>query len=354
MDRRTFLLKSGAIVSSTAATLVFPNIVSAGLDWLSSTRNGIDIYRDYVREPTIFFDPSSTATKSLGTYEFPYKSQTEIENIVRGNMAGEVLGFKRGTKLRVTGNRGLNFIVHGVATNPFLICPYGDAEELPVITSATVVNWTLYDRDRNIWRYFTGAKEQVVWRNNVRIPKAKFRSTARDSLTRPDRYTFDAGALFIRLNPGESANDGFTEITVSDFSFTLNLDETVTDTGNLIVCGLDIQNARNNSFVCSATSPGLITNINNIQIVGCQFSGAGVDNSENLGRDGLVIYGVSDAIRIKELYIAGCYSVNNLNNAFELAGTSGALVEKNLSYNCSGHSVIELWKSNDNCTVRYN
>ncbi|MBX3617709.1 right-handed parallel beta-helix repeat-containing protein [Nitrosomonas sp.] len=355
MDRRTFLLQGGAIVSSAATTLAFPNIVRAGLDWLNSTRNGIDIYRDYVREPTIFFDPSSTATKSLGTFEFPYKTQSEIESVVRGNMAGEVLGFKRGTKLRVTGDLGLNLSVHGVATNPFLICPYGDAEELPVITSASVVNWTLYDPDKNIWSYFTGSKEQVIWRDGNRTPKMKFRSNARDSLSLPNRYTFDAGTLYLRLDSGESANDGHTEITSSNFSFFLSLDHTVTDTGNLTVCGLNIRNARHSTFLCTARSPGVITNIDNIHVVGCQFSGGGIDNTvDNFGYNGLVIYGVSDAIRIRELYIAGCYSEDNLNNAYELAGTSGALVEKNLSYNCAGHSVIELWKSNDNCTVRYN
>lgn len=355
MDRRTFLLQGGAIVSSAATTLAFPNIVRAGLDWLNSTRTGIDIYQDYVREPTIFFDPSSTATKSLGTFEFPYKTQSEIESIVRGNMAGEVLGFKRGTKIRVTGNVGLNFNVYGVATNPFLICPYGDAEELPIITSAKVVNWTLYDPDRNIWSYFTGSKEQSIWRNEARIPKAKFRSNVRDSLFLPNRYIHDAGTLYLRLDSGESANDGYTEITSSNYAFLLSFDQTVADTGNLIVCGLDVRNARYNAFLCTARSPGIIANIHNIHIAGCQFSGAGLDSTvENIGYNGLVVYGVSDSIRVKELYIAGCYSEDNLNNAYELAGTSGALVEKNLSYNCAGHSVIELWKSNDNCTVRYN
>lgn len=355
MDRRTFLLQGGAVVSSAAATLAFPNIVSAGLDWLSSTRNGIDIYRDYVREPTIFFDPSSTATKSLGTFEFPYKTQSEIENVVRGNMSGEVLGFKRGTKLRVTGNLGLNLVVHGVATNPFLMCPYGDAEELPVITSAAVVNWTLHNRNENIWSYYVGANEQVVWRHGARLPKAEFSTTGQGALMLlPGWSAFNNGTMYIRLDSGESANDGFTEVTVSRYTFLLNPDHTVSETGNLVVCGLDIQSARNNAFLCVARTPGVISDIHNIHIVGCNFSGAGVDNMENLGRGGMVVYGVSDAIRVKELYVAGCYSENNLNNAYEIAGTSGALIEKNMSYNCSGHSVIELWKSTDNCTVRYN
>lgn len=354
MDRRTFLLQGGAIASAAVTTLAFPNIVKAGLDWLSSTQNGIDIYNGIVKDPTIFFNPNSTATKSLGTYEFPYKTQVDIQNAVRGNMSGQVLGIMRGTKLKVTGLKGLNFSVYGSAIDPFLICPYGDAVDLPIITSGTVVTWTLYDADYNIWSYVVGAIEQAVWRDEVRQFKATYTTSVQDSLIDSGMYTYQSNTLYLRLNPGESANDGNTEITVSDFSFLLNYDGNVASTGNLIVCGLDVRKARRSAFNCSPKMAGSITSINNIQVIGCRFSGGGVDNKQTLGRDGLVIYGISDSLRINELYIAGCYSYNNLNNAYELAGTSGALVEQNISFNCSGHSIIELWKSNDNCTVRYN
>ena len=59
MDRRTFLLQGGAIASAAITTLAFPNIVKAGLDWLSSTQNGVDIYSGIIKDPTIFFNPNS-------------------------------------------------------------------------------------------------------------------------------------------------------------------------------------------------------------------------------------------------------------------------------------------------------
>lgn len=328
--------------------------VISDLSWLNDTISGVDIYSELYRPPTIFFDPGSTATKSLGTYKYPYKTQAEIQGIVAGNMSGQVLGFKRGSQLRVTGGLGLTLNVYGSAAKPFVICPYGDALPLPIITAGAVVTWVLHDAINNIWSYTVGVTEVDIWRSHVRQKKVAFTNNVAETLITAGISTYTANTLYLRLPPGENANDGNTEISVSAYGFDLNYSN-VPASGNILVYGLDVRKGYNSSFSISPQATGSITTIDNIRVIGCTTSGSGVDNNTSAGgRDGLVIYGASNAKRITNLQVIGHYSTDCLNHAVEFAGTDGAILEYCKSYNCGGNSITELWSSNSNAIIRYN
>lgn len=325
-----------------------------GLDWLSDTLNGVDIYSCFAKTPTIFFDPQSTATKSQGTYKYPYKTQAELQVVIAGHMAGQVLGFKRGSVLRVTGAFGLSISVYGTTAKPFVICPYDDANALPIITAGANVTWILFDAGNNIWSYT--AAEVDVWRSNARQKKKAFSTSVIETLdsSSNNRTTYTGGKIYLRLPAGETPNDGTVEVSASSYAFDLNYSN-VPATGNIIVCGLDVQKGSNNTFSITPESPGnLINTIDNIQVIGCRASSSGIDNNAILGRDAMCIYGLNNDKRITNLYVAGCYCTDSLNHALELGGTSGAIVEKNMSYDCGGNSIIELWTSCDNAIIRYN
>jgi hypothetical protein len=330
--------------------------VPAGLAWVADTLAGIDLYdKGFAKTPTIFFDPSNTTSPGLGTYRSPFTTQAQLQAVVSGNMAGHVLGIKRGTALRVTGLLGLLLTVYGTPSKPFTICPYGDAEALPIITgSAIVTAWTLVDAATNIWSYALGATQYDCWQSDVRLRAKAFSSSAINTLTAPGQSTYSANTLYVRPYNGEDPRNGQMEIPVCDAAFTYAFSN-VAATGNVIICGLDARNARNSVFGAgiSAGGSGNIVTADNVSIVGCRVSQGGTDGP-TLGCDAIVVYGPSNSIRLTNLYIAGNYCHDVLNNAVEIAMTSGALVEKNTSRFCNGNSIIELWASNDNAEIRHN
>lgn len=327
------------------------------LPWLSDTINGVDIYSGLAKSPTIFFDPSSTATKSLGTYRYPYKIQAEVQAIFSGKQAGQVLGIRRGSVLRATGTNGFNLNVYGASGKPAIICPYGDDLDLPIITGGSIVTWALHDVANNIWSYAVGATEQEVWRSDVRMRKVAYATSVADTLdpTKVNRTTFTSSVLYLRLPTGVDANDGLTEVSVVNFAFDLRYTN-VAASGYIHVYGLDVKKCRNNAFqITRPVTYESISTVDDIEVIGCRASGAGADNSDStLGRDAFTAYGPTNAIRLQNMHFAGNFATDVLNNSIELGATSKAIVENNISYNVGGNSVIELWTSNDNAIIRYN
>ncbi|PHV36355.1 hypothetical protein [Janthinobacterium sp. BJB304] len=331
--------------------------VPKGLTWLDDTLSGIDLYdKGFVRRPSLFFDPSATSSLGLGTLKHPYFTQAQLMLVINGNMSGQVLGLKRGTTLRVTGTMGLQLDVYGSPGKPFTICPYGDAEALPIITSgAVVLNWTLEDGAANIWSYPMGAIEHDCWQNEVRLWKKTFAGSAAASLTTEGSSAYVNGILYVRPYAGEDPRLGQMEVSSSQHALMINYSN-VPHTGYIHVCGVEARKARNVSISVAPPTTGVvdaIVSINDISLVGCRATQAGADGPM-LASDGITMIGLSDAIRLKGGYVAGNRIDDVLNNAIEYSCTSGLIVEKNISSNCGGNSIVELWSSNDNSIIRYN
>lgn len=328
-------------------------LVDAGLSWMDDLRNGLDIYQyGFARTPTIYVDPSASASAGRGSYRHPYTTAAEIMARCAGNMAGQTLGFRRGTTLR---HSSLIIAAMGAAGGMFTLCPYGDAQDLPIITGGAVITtWTLYDSARNIWAYTVGSTEHDVWQSDRRLLKVTWDTDAATTLAAAaGRSTYHSNVLYIKPYDGENPNLGQVEVSAADYAMLLAYPDVATS-GYIAVCGLDIRKARNHALSVAAAGNGTITAASTIQVVGNRLSGAGVDNGANLGRDGISIYGPSDSVRLSGVYVAGNYVEDCLNNACELGGTTGAVVEFNKAQSLGGNGVVELWASNDTASARYN
>jgi len=342
-------------IESLGTPANLPYGVPPGLDWLTDTLNGIDIYRGFVKRPTVFFDPSASSSIGIGTFKNPYTTQLELQYALAGNQAGQVVGIKRGTTLRVTGASGLNFsTTYGAADRPLIFCPYGDAQNLPIITGGEIISaWAIEDSGLNIWAYPL-ATESDAWQDDVRLWKKIFSGSAVETLTTEGSSTYQSGVLYIRPYNGENPNLGQFEIAVADFAIKIS-HANVAASGYLHFVGLNVKMSLDTNL---RFLPGSTTNIvtcDDISIVGCKCSAAGTDKAGQTAPCCCVIIGnVSDARRITNLYIGGNYATDALNNAYEINGTSGALVEHNIGSQCGGHTVIEMYASNSDVLARYN
>ncbi len=333
---------------STPVNIPYGNPPS--LDWLGDTLHGLDIYsKGFVRAPTLFFDPTASTSLGLGTLRNPYTTQAQLQGAISGDMTGQVLGFKRGTTLRVTGTNGLLLAVYGTAANPFTMCPYGDAEALPIITAGEVVAWTIEDAGANIWKT-TQASNTDAWQDDVRLIKKTYSASAVATLTTEGTSTYTGTTLYIRPFNGENPNLGQMEVAVSDTTLYLQY-ANVAATGHIHVAGLHTRKSRNNCFRVGRGSYGSISTVDNISIVGCRSDGAGRDVAG--GNDGFIVYGSNDSHRLSNLYMAGNYTEDVVNNAYEVANISGAVLEHNRCYDVRGNG-IEMFQSNNDVICRYN
>lgn len=347
---------TGGIVSllNNNDRLALPGAIPGGLDWLSDTLHGFDIYsKGLVKTPTLFFDPTATSSAGRGTYRNPYTTQAELMAAIKGDMAGHVVGFKRGTTLRVTGTNGLQLTFHGAADDPVILCPYGEAEALPIITGGAVVtSWTLVDAGANIWSYPIGATEHDVWQDDVRLWKKTWNTSAVNTLTQEGDSTFNSGTLYIRPYNGENPTLGQMEVSVVDYTLRAQYSD-VAATGNIWLTGLDVRKSRNSNLCVVKAGIASIATCDNIIIAGMRVSGAGVDNTAGLGRDNILLWGPSNGIRMTGVQVVGNYCEDGLNNPIEFSNTDGAVIEHNKGYNYSGNG-IEVWASNQNAMIRYN
>lgn len=325
--------------------------IPPGLDWLTDTLNGIDIYgKGFVKTPTLFFDPSATGSLNRGTLKHPYNTQAEVGAAVSGNMAGHVLGFKRGTRLR----GGLALNVCGSAGNPFFIVPYGDAEALPIISGGIIISsWILVDAGNNVWSYALGATEHDCWQDDIRLWKKAWNTNAVTTLTQEGDSTYNSSTLYIRPYNSETPNLGQMQVSTVDRAIDIRYSD-VSATGYITICGMNAQYARDSAlYINKPTGATAITSCADIEIVGCQTSAAGVDNAADVGRDGVLVWGPSDAVRLTGLRVLGNYSTDVLNNPIEFSNTTGAIFERNIAYNYGGNG-IEMWASNSDALVRHN
>jgi hypothetical protein len=345
------------------------------LSWLSDTLNGVDIYADFVKRPTIFFDPQSSASVTgLGTYRSPYTTQAEVQAAVAGNMAGRVLGIKRGSRLNVTGTNGLTFNVHGTAAKPFTICPYGDAEALPILSGEVDITASLAQAagSTQVWKIDLGATYRDIWQDGVRLRRLHPTNGSRNNNTGTTvsneatavtaLETKGAGWLVVAgtvayLRPHNDALTTFVTCGTNETPVNSALKLQYADvaaTGYINVAGLDCRYANAHAVGVNTPTRVSITTCDAISIVGLKVSRVGPGSSAVLGRAAFSIYGPTGTTRLTNLYVAGCYTTDALNNSIEIGGTTGAIIERNLSYDCGGALIAELWSSNSGARVRYN
>lgn len=334
-----------------------PGSVPQGVTWSPDTISGIDIYaQGFVQRPTIFFDPTATNSLGKGTFLQPYTTQAQLQYACSGNMAGQVLGVKRGTRLGTTGN-GLTLTAYGSSGAPFYIVPYGDATPLPIITGGLVVtSWALVSG--NIWQY-TQATETDAWQNNVRLQKKAWSVSAANTLTTDGTATWNGGVLYIRPYAGENPNLGQMEVSQSAFALSI-LYSDVAATGNIIVAGMDVRKGYNSSMQIKASGVTTITSCGNIIVAGNRFSNGGTDSSNASGNDAMVVYGPSTTVRASGVQVIGNYVTDAINNAYEYSFVTGLIHDSNVDMSTTGYGAtittggnhVELWASCDTTTIR--
>lgn len=328
--------------------------VPPGLDWLSDTLHGFDIYaKGFVRTPTLFFDPTATTSAGRGTLANPYTTQAELQAAINGDMRGHILGMKRGTTLNVTGS-GLVLTCYGAADEPFMIVPYGDAEALPIISGHASHTWTVHDAGLNIWKV-TLATERDVWQDGTRLWKKVWNTDAATTLSSEGFSTYNAGTLYIR--PRAGVDPSADEIYSNGTSYALKIGYSdVAASGYVSIVGMDCRYAAGIGLIVEpeTVASASTTTIADVEIVGNRVSKCGIDDGGSAVGNAITVYGAADAKRITNMYVAGNETFDALHNALEVRGISGGVVEHNYSHEIGALSIIELWSSCDNVHIRYN
>jgi len=326
-----------------------------GLFWLPDTLNGIDLYAGgFILRPTIYFDPTAAATSfGYGTFKHPYFTQAQLESVCRGDMSNETLGIKRGTTTRVTG-AGLTMTTNGSNGRPFTVCPYGDAQALPIITGGAVeLGWASVDAQLNIWS-IAMATEVPCFQSLVRLVKVAYNTSPAVSLTAPGTATYQSGVLYIRPFDGADPRLGMMELAKAKTPFRVLLSD-VAATGYVHVAGLDTMLGYECAAQIGSASTTNVASVADLMFTGCSGSHIGTDGLVVTGSgDAFQVFGATTTKRATAVIVQGCRAKDITNNVVEFSFTSGGKVLRNMGGDVSGNSIVELWSDNDNCTIQYN
>ena len=324
-----------------------------GISWLQGTLPNINMYAlGFSAEPTMFLDPSVIESKNLGTIDNPFTTQAQVQLACRGDMSGQVLGIKRGSTLRVTGVDGLVFDCYGTAAKPFIICPYGDAQALPIITAGAVrQDWVQHSG--GIYKITGVTQNTDVFQNEQRL----WKKTSLAGITGEGMSFYDSGTstLYAWAYGSVDPNTGIMEIQGSDYAINVRYSN-VPQTGNVHVVGMDCRKARNISLrIARPTVFAAMTAVSGLWFIGCRAGQAGYDAAAlTNASDALLLYGASDAVRATNSMIIGCEGFDSLNNSFEVANVDGLIVDGNYGHDAGGNTVLEAWSSCSNMMVRNN
>ena len=324
-----------------------------GLSWINDTLPNIDLYvLGFSAEPTMFFDPSATASRALGTFSDPFTTQAQVQLACTGDMSGQVLGIKRGTTLRVTGTEGLALSCYGSAAKPFIICPYGNATALPIITAGVVRSgWIVHAG--SIYKITGVAQNTDVFQNEQRLWKV----ASLGAVTGEGMSFYDSGTstLYAWLYGSISPAAAVMEIQGSDYALNVRYSN-VSETGNVHVVGMDCRKARNISLRASRpTVFAAMTSVSGLWFIGCRAGQAGYDAAAlTNASDAVLMYGASDTVRATNSMIIGCEGFDCLNNSFEVANVDGLIVDGNYGHDAGGNTILEAWSSCSNMKVLNN
>jgi hypothetical protein len=322
-------------------------------------------YVHYDLTPTKFFDPDASGTSDgSGTITNPFYTNAQINTWIAsltGAMAGQVLGFKRGATFRgsIKAVAATDY-VYGTTASPFFVVPYGDALAAPIITNTVLyTDWALYPGYSNIWvksgfAYDPSIFDTGNWDRNWRVTGATLADKLAALVTAGAGFGFyDSGSYYLIPLSG-NPNDGCHEVMSNDtYAFALTL-KGVADTGFVVISGLDVRGGLGFGIsvqtAASATAPSFVHIVGNK----CAFNGENKAGS-SLGRNGIYLKGLSDAVRISNGLIAGNLVEFSENNVAEVQETDGLIIEHNRGYNChNGNAIAELWQSNSTAKIRYN
>ena len=327
--------------------------VPQGVMWAGvSPTPAIDFYvLGFSAQPTIFLDPSASTSKNLGTLENPFTTQQQVQLACSGDMSGQVLGVKRGTTLRVTGTDGLALDCYGTPAKPFIVCPYGDAVALPIITAGIVRNdWVQHSG--SIYKITGVTQNTDVFQDEKRLWK---KSTVGALSVGSAFYDSAATTLYIWSYGSVDPNTVTTEIQGADFAINVRYSN-VAASGGVRVVGMDCRKARNISLRASRpTVFAAMTSVAGLGFIGCRAGQAGYDAvGLTNAADAILLYGASDAVRATNSMIIGCEGYDCLNNAFEVANVDGLIHDSNYGHDAGGNTVLEAWSSCSNMKVRNN
>lgn len=309
----------------------------------------------YEPTPTHYFDPTATTSTGTGTFANPYNSIAQVQAGFTGNMAGQVLGIKRGTVVRVPSS-GFVINCYGASGNPAQILAYGDALTSPILTAANVRRDWVQESGLNsiVWSLSGISEIQGIVYARTRIEMKSSFALMREAGRGYGYYDGSSKLYFIPFD-SSNPNQGQTEVTSGALS-ALRVNYTnVAASGFITVSNLSFGQSRSTSLIIDGpdSGTGSITSINALQVIGCSFYRCGIDGA-SLGANACTIYGKSDAVRISGMLFGGNVGNDIINNAVEYGATSSATVEFNNFTNVGGNSVAELWYSNSTSVVRYN
>ena len=332
-----------------------------GLDWLTDTINGFDIYDEgLVLRPTIWFDPSSSNAAQRGTFNSPYTSMSDVAKRCKGDMSGQRLGIKRGSTLSV-GQTGFELLnLYASASDPFRIIPYGDAEALPIISGLVTVpaaRWASHsgsvykvDLDDLVTDgVLTSSTYMDVYQSEIRLAA----QTSLANVTAAGQSFFDNSTkiLYAWLYDSEVPTTQ-CQLGAPNIGLSIKYSDVATS-GGIIVAGVHVKGTRGNGISFGASDVATISAASTLCIYGCESEHNGAYGS-GLGNDGFSIYGPSATVCASGVEVKGNYVNDCLNNAVELAYVDGYTVEHNNAVDHCGNGIIELWASCRNGKVRYN
>ncbi len=333
--------------------------------WMSDTFSGADIYSmGFDRVPTVFFDPQASTSRGNGTYRNPFHTTAELNAWVSANpdKKGQVLGFKRGSKL-LGGWSGSTVGLHSSDPSaPFLILPYGDAEQMPIISAGTVyaetgnaaTGWanTAGDTggDARVWKVALAVEADVfdqsypavvkrIWKINHDTTTSETDAVGALITAGSGNSIFYSGILYIYPFAGKP---DWTQIEVMSATDALYLN--ITDapvTGNMSVLGLHIRGSVNNAF--SWYLAGLTTSpvIENVAVIGCKCGQAGADKGG--GSTHAVIIAGGGVSIVSNAQFIGNRFYDSLNGTGAMEAVSSGEVWGN---HCSNTGVkFEQWGS---------
>lgn len=363
----------GELGSGTTTEQEYPNVIGANLLPYGATTPvteaarhaaehaamGLDYpqwrpWTDYILEqtPTIYFDPSASTSTNAGTLANPYNSVATLASVMTGNKAGTVLGIKRGTTTNLTSTLLFDGL-YGTYYAPVTIVPYGDtALDAPIITGAkTLSGWA--DQGGGIWsRNITteiGSLPGVAaWDNGSRL--WKMASLVNLQAAGTGYYYYDTGSKTLYVKP--AIDPSAITLAVVEIALDISYGD-VADTGYIVVSGLDIRGACSNSALRIAPKAiTTITSASNITVSGVKVGMSGRDESSGTN-DGILVNGPSDTVRLSGLVVRGAYVYDCLNNAVEINGAIGPVMEFVESHACCG-KMVEFYSSVSSAQVRYN
>lgn len=339
--------KSSLVALPFVATQVRP------LSWLPDGLPNVNIYAlGFSEQPTMYLDPSMAGkSQNLGTQSQPFTTQEQVQLACKGDMSGKVLGVKRGTTLRVSGSNGLTLDCYGKVGKPFIICPYGDDENLPVITAGVVrKDWVLHSG--NVYKLTGVTQNTDVFQDEKRL----WKRTTLGALSAGAAYYDSAlSIMYVWAYGSVDPNSVTMELQGSDYAVNVSYSN-VAATGEVHVVGMDCRKTRNISLRASRPSTfSAMTSVSGLWFIGCRAGQSGYDAvGLTNASDAILLYGASNTVRATDSMIIGCEGYDCLNNAFEAANVDGLIHDGNYGHDAGGNTVLEAWSSCSNMKVRNN